>query len=556
MPLDIEHGLHQFLRGRVAHRAQHLDAVVQIAGHQIRRADVVLGRAGVVEDVHARVLQIPIDNADRLDPLRDALHARLQGTHTAHDQANLHAGVAGFIELHHQLAVDQIVALERHRRTQAAARVVDLALDPAQQPRARAVRRHQQVLVLVAAVGVLQKIEHVLHFTPELLIVGQQREVGVQTRRFLVEVPGADMAVIALLPVLTALDEQQLAVHLEPGDAELHLDAALGQPMRPGDVGLFIEARGQFHHRQHALAVVHRIEQSIDHPRVRRDAVQANLDALYLRVHGRRLEQIDDVAEGVVGVAQQHIALAQRGQNIVGGVHRGQRDRRQRFEFQVLGAHRRKGHKILGVVVAPAGNQAVVLAQRELAGQKFQQPLGHLRVVHEAHRIGLLALLQAAGHLLDQTFHNAHVEFQLGVARKLETESTRRVDGQHAAKHLRQTGPYHVIQRDKKAPRPALVTGNLHKAPETLGGHFHHRDAVLFARLDIDCQIQRLVVEHGNGRAVAKQNRLQFRQQGGGEVRLYKGRLSRVQLALVNHVDAPRLQGAHDRLFDPLEVVL
>src|SRR6185312_13391751 len=65
--LRVEHVPQLLLQPRILDRAQHLDALLEVALHRIGRADVVLGAPGVVEVVDARVLEEAADHADDLD---------------------------------------------------------------------------------------------------------------------------------------------------------------------------------------------------------------------------------------------------------------------------------------------------------------------------------------------------------------------------------------------------------------------------------------------------------------------------------------------------------
>src|SRR5215207_7355334 len=74
----------------LANRGDELDAVVEVAGHQVGRADVdALRLAVALERVDSRVLEEAVDDRDHLDVLRDPLHAWAQGTDPAHVELHL-----------------------------------------------------------------------------------------------------------------------------------------------------------------------------------------------------------------------------------------------------------------------------------------------------------------------------------------------------------------------------------------------------------------------------------------------------------------------------------
>ena len=85
---------------RVLNRRHELDPVVEIARHQVGRADVdALGLAVALERVHARVLEEAADDRDDLDVLRDAGHTGTQSADPAHVDLHLDPGLRGAVEL-------------------------------------------------------------------------------------------------------------------------------------------------------------------------------------------------------------------------------------------------------------------------------------------------------------------------------------------------------------------------------------------------------------------------------------------------------------------------
>ena len=75
-------------------RHGHLDAVVEVARHQVRGGDVDGLLALALEGVDARVLEQAPDDRDHADVLRDARHARAQAADAAHVQLHAHARAA------------------------------------------------------------------------------------------------------------------------------------------------------------------------------------------------------------------------------------------------------------------------------------------------------------------------------------------------------------------------------------------------------------------------------------------------------------------------------
>ena len=88
------------------------------------------------------------------------------------------------------------------------------------------------------------------------------------------------------------------------------------QPARLADVGGLIEAGLEFDQRGHRLAGLGRLAQRIDDGAVAAGAIQRLLDRQHVRV-ARRLRQIaHDHVEGLVGVMQQHVLLADRRKHV------------------------------------------------------------------------------------------------------------------------------------------------------------------------------------------------------------------------------------------------
>src|SRR5579864_2212339 len=103
--LDVEDGLQLLLQARVLDRGDGLDAVVEVPRHPVRRADEVLGPAGVGEAEDAGVLEEAADDADHPDGLALPRDARPQAADAAHDEVHLDAGRGRFVQRLDDLAV-------------------------------------------------------------------------------------------------------------------------------------------------------------------------------------------------------------------------------------------------------------------------------------------------------------------------------------------------------------------------------------------------------------------------------------------------------------------
>ena len=126
------------------------------------------------------------------------------------------------------------------------------------------------------------------------------------------------MAVALEAVLLLADDFDELAVGLEADDAVDDVHAGAFELEGPGDVGVLVEARLDLDQRQHLLAGVGRVDQRVDDRRVGAGAVQRLLDGQHARVGGRLGEErLHRRGERIVGVVQQDVALADRGEDVL-----------------------------------------------------------------------------------------------------------------------------------------------------------------------------------------------------------------------------------------------
>src|SRR5690606_30001079 len=107
----------------------------------------------------------------------------------------------------------------------------------------------------------------------------------------------------------------------------------------PLDVGVLVEAGLDLDQDQHLLAGLGGADEGVDYRGVAGGAVEGLLDGEDVRVGGGLLqERLHGGREGVVGVVQQHVAAAQRGEDVGGGggLHLGQVAVRAGDELLVL----------------------------------------------------------------------------------------------------------------------------------------------------------------------------------------------------------------------------
>ena len=258
---------------------------------------------------------------------------------------------------------------------------LDRALDLLEDAVAHRRRRDQHLAVLGRAAVAGEEVEHLGDVGADLRVGGEEAEVGVEAGGLRVVVAGADVDVVAHLVALAAGDEDRLDVGLQAGDAVDDVDAGLLQRLRPVDVGLLVEAGLQLDHADRLLAAFGGADQGRDQRRVVAGPVHRLLDRQHVGVGDRLLDEaLDRGGEGVVGVVDEDVALADRGEHV---------DRLVVLALQPRLGHRRPGRVAQLGVAGDVGDvpevgeveQAVdVVDLAVLEPQGLDQLLAQLRV--------------------------------------------------------------------------------------------------------------------------------------------------------------------------------
>ncbi len=179
---------------------------------------------------------------------------RPQRADAAHDQIDLHAGLRGLVERLDHLRFEQRIHLGDDARLAAGTRDLGLGADRADQIRVQREGRLPQVVQRVGPAQSGQLLEHFVDVGADLLVAGEQAEVGVEAGRARVVVAGAQVHVAAQPAFLAPHHHQHLGVGLVADHAVDHVRADLLQPRGPVDVGLLVEARHQLDHHRDFLA--------------------------------------------------------------------------------------------------------------------------------------------------------------------------------------------------------------------------------------------------------------------------------------------------------------
>src|SRR5579864_4578960 len=110
--VDLEDLRQATAQSRIGDRDDRLDAAVEVARHEVGRAEEVLRLAAVAEAKDARMLEEVTDDGPHSDALRKARDARTQRAHAADQEVDLGARLRCGVQRVDDLGVDQVVDLE------------------------------------------------------------------------------------------------------------------------------------------------------------------------------------------------------------------------------------------------------------------------------------------------------------------------------------------------------------------------------------------------------------------------------------------------------------
>ena len=189
----------------------------------------------------------------------------LQAADAAHDEIDLHAGLARIVErvddLRDRPASCTCIQIAAGRPALAC------SISSSIWSRRRCLQRqrrdrHALELGRLGIAG--DEVEDARHVARDHRIGGEEGQVRVDARRDRVVIAGADMAVGDELPGLAPHHQRQLGVGLQLDEAEHHLRAGALEVARPADVGLLVEARLELDERGDRLAGLRRLGQRLD----------------------------------------------------------------------------------------------------------------------------------------------------------------------------------------------------------------------------------------------------------------------------------------------------
>ena len=199
--------------------------------------------------------QAPHDGHDA-HVLGVAFQSRYDARDAAHEQRHVHAGLRRLHDLLDHVLVGDGVRFEEQPARLAGFLAFDLRVDPSEDHRLDLQRRHPHDVVVVGGVLKPHVAEEFGCVSPERLVGGDERQIGVQLRRLLVVVAGAQLGDVLQPLVGLTRDAAYLRVHLEVAEAVDDVASRLFEALRPFDVVALVEAGAQLEQRGHLLAVL------------------------------------------------------------------------------------------------------------------------------------------------------------------------------------------------------------------------------------------------------------------------------------------------------------
>src|SRR5262245_46970373 len=314
------------------------------------------------------------DDAADADRLAAAGPAWAQAADAADDQVDGHAFARGRIHLLDQRRVGHAVELGDDSGGPAGLDVRDFAADHLGDRFAQVDRRDQQLAVLLLTRVSGQVVEQLRNVFAEILVGGEEPEVGVDARRDRVVVARAEVDVAAQLVLLLAHDERHLCMGLQSDQTVYDVDSGLLQSLRPLDVRLFIEAGFEFDQHRDLFAVLGCFNQRFDYRRILAHAVERLFDRQHVRVARGQAQEFVPRRERAVRGMEQNVLMAYGVEDVFSRAQRRRRGRRERLVLQLRQVELVERHQVGDV--QGAVNRIYVLL---FHFQRVAQQLDHVR---------------------------------------------------------------------------------------------------------------------------------------------------------------------------------
>ena len=307
MPHDVENVVNAAFYVVLQDRGCHLDAAQGVAGHPVRRSNVVACCIAVAENINTAVFEEAPDDADDVHIVGQAGHAPAQTADTAHNHFDLHARLTRLDELVNQHLVRQAVHFQADQPLLPRLRLADFAVNHVNQLILQAVRRDQQHGHVVYCFAQHQRLENLQCLFADFVARGDVAQVGIQAAGLLVVVARADLRDVLDAFIRFARNQAKFGMNLQFIHTVDNVAACALQTAAPLDVVLLVKAGFQLHQHVHLLAVFGSLHQRFHNLRVAREAVERHADGDDLRVIRRFGQHSQERTDTLVRVVQQHI---------------------------------------------------------------------------------------------------------------------------------------------------------------------------------------------------------------------------------------------------------
>ncbi len=389
---------------RIGNGEQDLASLVEVAGHPVGGAGINLGRAAVVEEEDAAVLQIAAHDRADANALRKANHLGAQRAHAADDEVDFDTSDRGSIERFDGLAIQQGVHLGDDPGGASGAGMVGLAGYEGEGVLRQCDGRDEQRAIgaglCLPVRGEVAK--NVLHRRCDLGTGGKQRDIGVEARRDRVVVAGAEVGIGTNDAIRIATDdERELAVCLLAEEAVKDLYAVVLKLTCPANVGGLIEACHELDDDRCLLGVGGVFEGAEDGG-VGAGAIERLLDGDDVFIGLAGLDKHLHGVVGVEGMVQQNVGAAQLVEDV--RALRGQRELApvELGEFEVLAVHRGVQIHEPREVDQAFGGEDLPAVELEVRAQPVGDLLGSGGVDLEADGIAFAPVVKLLAHTLQQ----------------------------------------------------------------------------------------------------------------------------------------------------------
>src|SRR4051794_9558605 len=240
------------------------------------------------------MLQEPSDDADHAYGFGESWQARPKPTRISNTQLDPYAGLGGAIKRTGDVGIFERVHLEVDGAGLAEG---VLALDAFEEGGLEMHRSRNELAEFpTRSVAGGEIVEELAHVFANLRVTREQSDIGVQSSRDRVIIARTEMHVAPQTVVISAHNEQRLAMCLEAKYAIADVDAGFFELRGETNVGGFVETRFQFDHDGDLLAVTRGIHQMADNARIAGRAIQRHFDRLDLGIFAGLAQQAFDGA--------------------------------------------------------------------------------------------------------------------------------------------------------------------------------------------------------------------------------------------------------------------